>query len=131
MSMVLLNKALQIDSESYNALALLGRVYLTLGNVSKAEQLLLKSLSINQHQPVAIALMSICKFIGGDAKFINISMKQNKHLKYNTNKAALLPTIKAFITYHYELEKKSFNAHYEKYKQSSSIGNNGRPFSNL
>lgn len=93
---------------------------------------MIESLDKKEDQPDVIACIAISKLLNGDIKtgnkFIDKAMKQNKNLKYDHSKAALLPTIKAMITHYYELEKKSFNAHYEKYKLVSSIGNNSKNY---
>jgi tetratricopeptide (TPR) repeat protein len=128
--LVLLKKAINIDPTNYHALTLLGRVYLTLLNPTKAKSYLTKSLGYYKNQPVAIALIAIWYALMGDMKvsykILEKAIKENRELKNDPQYAILLPTVRAIISYQYEREKKGFNAYYEKYKMVASIGNGSK-----
>lgn len=128
--LVVLKKAVSADPSNYHALTLLGRIYLTLVNPTKARSYLTKSLEHNKSQPIAIALIAICYALKGDLKvsykILEKAIKEYKELKNEPEFAILLPTVRAMISYLYEREKKGFNAYYEKYRIVASIGNNSK-----
>lgn len=115
LALVVLKKALKLDPKNYRALTLLARIHITLGNVNKGEDLLEQSLGLNPSQEIAQALLPICQLASWKYKEIS-------NIK-NPKSSVLLATVKAMISYHYEREKKAFNAHYEKHKFISSVGN--------
>lgn len=114
LALVVLKKALKLDPKNYRAMTLLARVYITLGNVNKGEELLEQSLELNPSQEIAQALLPICQLATWKYKEIS-NMK-------NSKSSILLATVKAMVSYHYEREKKAFNAHYEKHKFIASVG---------
>ena len=122
-AMSLLKKAVNLDNKNYETLTSLGRVYLHLWDTSKAEMYLVKSLAVKKDQPYAISWFAIWLVVQGNYKdaykVINKAIKEWD----KPNDKILMLTVKAKIVHWYEKEKKSFNAHYEKFKMEASIGN--------
>ena len=83
----------------------------------------IKSIAIKKEQPIAISCLSICLVVLEDYKnAIKLLTDSIKGWEKPKDKIILL-VVKAKLLHWYQMEKKGFKAHYERFKMESSIGN--------